>query len=147
MRQTERFSKIALTPESTDASRGRSWIRTESSFQRETASRVRSAAAMGWATAAIERLKQGQTVTVRPHGHSMAGKVDDGDTVTVEPVGERELRAGDIALCKVRGREYLHLVKAVQGQRYLIGNNRGGVNGWVGRAAIFGVAAHVERSR
>ena len=102
---------------------------------------------MGWASAAIKRLQQGQTVTVRPRGHSLAGKVDDGNTVTVEPVGEREPRAGDVVLCKVRGREYLHLVKAVQGQRYLIGNNRGGINGWVGRSAIFGIATRVEPSR
>ena len=101
---------------------------------------------MGWASAAIERLRRDETVTVRPRGHSMTGKVDDGDTVTVEPVGERALHRGDVVLCRVRGREYLHLVKAVQDQRYLIGNNRGGTNGWVGRAAIFGVATRVERS-
>jgi len=77
----------------------------------------------------------------------MTGTIDDGDTVTVEPVGERELRAGDVVLCKVRGREYLHLVKAVQDRRYLIGNNRGGTNGWVGRSAIFGIATRVEPSR
>ena len=100
---------------------------------------------MGWATAAIARLQQGQTVVVRPRGHSMSGKVNPGDTVTVEPLGAREPQPGDIVLCKVRGREYLHLVKATQGGRYLIGNNRGGINGWVGRSAIFGVATRVER--
>jgi hypothetical protein len=46
---------------------------------------------------------------------------------------------------RYRGREYLHLVKARQGDRYLIGNNRGGINGWVGRRAIFGIATRVER--
>jgi hypothetical protein len=45
---------------------------------------------------------------------------------------------GDIVLCKVRGAEYLHLVKAIQGSRFQIGNNRGHVNGWVGPNAIFG---------
>jgi SOS-response transcriptional repressor LexA len=101
---------------------------------------------MGWATAAIERLRRGHPVTVRPRGHSMTGKVNDGDTVTVEPLTERAPQVGDIVLCKVRGREYLHLVKAVQGERYLIGNNRGRLNGWVGRAAIFGVATCIARS-
>lgn len=100
---------------------------------------------MGWATAAIERLRQGQTVVVRPRGHSMTGSVNDGDIVTVGPLGEREPRVGDIVLCKVRGREYLHLIKAVQDRRYLIGNNRGGVNGWIGRAATFGVATTIAR--
>ena len=100
---------------------------------------------MGWASGAIERLRRGETVTVRPRGHSMTGRVNDGDTVTVEPVSERDLRVGDVVLCKVRGHEYLHLVKAVQGQRYLIGNNRGGTNGWVGRSAILGIATRIER--
>ena len=100
---------------------------------------------MGWASGAIERLRGGETVTVRPRGHSMNGRVNDADTVTVEPVRERDLRVGDVVLCKVRGHEYLHLVKAVQGQRYLIGNNRGGTNGWVGRSAIFGIATRIER--
>jgi len=53
---------------------------------------------------------------------------------------------GDIVLCRVRGREYLHLVKAVQDRRYLIGNNRGGTNGWVGRAAVYGIGTRIERS-
>jgi hypothetical protein len=29
-------------------------------------------------------------------------------------------------------------VKAIQGERYQIGNNRGGINGWIGRAQIYG---------
>lgn len=102
---------------------------------------------MGWASAAIERLRQGGTVTLRPRGHSMTGRVNDGDLVTLEPLGERELRVGDIVLLRLHGRECLHLVKAVQGGRALIGNNRGGVNGWAGRAAIAGVATRVVPSR
>ena len=102
---------------------------------------------MGWASAAIDRLRQGQATILRPRGHSMAGKVNDGDLVAVEPLGERELCAGDIVLVRLHGREYLHLVKAVQGGRYLIGNNRGGVNGWAGRHAIAGIATTVTSSR
>ncbi len=45
---------------------------------------------MGWATAAIARLQQGQPVVVRPRGHSMTGKVIHGDAVTVEPLGARD---------------------------------------------------------
>jgi hypothetical protein len=45
-------------------------------------------------------------------------------------------------LCHVRGRDDLHLVQAVRGHgdatRWLIGNNRGGLNGWVAATAIFG---------
>src|SRR5712692_5973596 len=45
---------------------------------------------MGWATAAIEQLTKGETVTVRPRGHSMTGRVNDGDQVSVEPLGGQD---------------------------------------------------------
>jgi hypothetical protein len=98
---------------------------------------------MGWATPYIAKLEQGETVQVRPRGHSMRGRVESGQLCTVEPAPE-VLEVGDVVLCKVRGREYLHLVKARQGDHYLIGNNRGRTNGWVSRNAIFGKCVRVE---
>jgi hypothetical protein len=47
-------------------------------------------------------------------------------------------------LCKVRGAEYLHIVKAIRGERFQIGNNRGGINGWIGANGIFGKCTLVE---
>jgi hypothetical protein len=64
--------------------------------------------------------------------------IRSGQEVTVEPLGEAAIHPGDVVLCRVRGAHYLHLVKAVQGDRYLIGNNRGGVNGWITRRSIYG---------
>ena len=49
----------------------------------------------------------------------MTGKVNDGDQVTVVPLGESDPAVGDIVLVRCRGREYLHLVKARQGERFL----------------------------
>ncbi len=74
----------------------------------------------------------------------MTGKVNNGQLVTVEPVGDHELVPGTVVLCKVKGSQYLHLIKAVQDDRYLIGNNRGGTNGWTQRSSIFGVCTTVE---
>jgi len=99
---------------------------------------------VGWAAAHIEKLKGGEAVSFRPRGNSMAGKVDSGQLCTVEPVDPTKLRVGDIVLCKVHGREYLHLVKAIHGQRFQIGNNRGRINGWVSAGAIFGRCVMVE---
>ena len=96
----------------------------------------------GWADEYIKRLKLGETMAFRPRGNSMKGRVEDGQLVTVLPVfSSTTLSVGDVVLCKVRGRQYLHLIKAVRGKnppRYQIGNNRGGVNGWIGRSSIFG---------
>jgi len=93
---------------------------------------------LGWADGHIARLAQGETVQFRPRGNSMVGQIESGQLCTVEPLGEYVLKIGDIVLCRVKGAQYLHLVKAIQGERFQIGNNRGGINGWVTRRQIFG---------
>ena len=100
---------------------------------------------MGWATHYIEKLRSGETVQFRPRGDSMRGKVESGQLCTVQPVaGDRPICVGDVVLCKVGGAEYLHIVKAMQGDRFQIGNNRGRINGWIGQNGIFGVLIKVE---
>jgi SOS-response transcriptional repressor LexA len=100
---------------------------------------------MSWADFAKEALRKGETVQIRPRGHSMQGKVNDGDLVTVQPCDPATLSVGDIVLVRIRGNDYLHLIKAVDGTRFLIGNNRGGTNGWVGANGIYGKAIKVEK--
>jgi hypothetical protein len=86
----------------------------------------------------VSTLQEGKPVTFRPRGNSMKGIINSGDLVTVVPI-TRELEVRDVVLCRVTGRVYLHLIKAIQDNRYLIGNNRGGVNGWTPRDHIYGV--------
>lgn len=100
---------------------------------------------MGWASPYIAKLRLGETVAFRPRGHSMKGKVNSGQLCTVEPVSDvAALIKGDIVLCKVNGNEYLHLIKAIQGSRFQIGNNRGRINGWIGANSIYGKCVKVE---
>jgi hypothetical protein len=100
---------------------------------------------MGWATNYITKLKAGETVKFRPRGGSMTGKIESGQLCTVEPIMDVSvLEVGEIVLCKVNGNEYLHLIKAIQGERFQIGNNRGFINGWVGPSAIHGRCVKVE---
>lgn len=99
---------------------------------------------MGWATQYIEKLLRHETVSFRPRGNSMSPKIKSGQLCTVQPVDTASLQVNDIVLCKVRGQEYLHLVKAVQDGRFQIGNNRGGINGWIGPRSIFGRLVRVE---
>jgi hypothetical protein len=99
---------------------------------------------MGWATEYIARLQQGETVQVRPRGHSMSGKIESGQLCTIQPVDPSSLKTGDIVLCKVNGAQYLHLVKAIQGNRFLIGNNRGRTNGWISGNCVYGKCVRVE---
>jgi hypothetical protein len=100
---------------------------------------------MGWASGYIKKLLDGETIKCRPRGNSMKGKINSGQLCTIMPLEKYDpIKVGDIVLCKVRGNEYLHLVKAVNGERYMIGNNFGKINGWVGRSQIFGVLVNVE---
>jgi hypothetical protein len=100
---------------------------------------------MGWATKYIEALGRGETVAFRPRGHSMSGRIESGQLVTVDPLQNGQVIAvGNIVLCKVNGTQYLHLVKAISGDRYQIGNNRGRINGWTSRRNIFGVVTRIE---
>ena len=92
---------------------------------------------MGWATNHVQKLLNGETVQFRPHGNSMAGKIDSGQLVTVVPVTDvQSLEVGQIVLCKVRGEHYLHLIDAKRDGQFLIANNHGRQNGWT--KTIFG---------
>jgi hypothetical protein len=81
---------------------------------------------MGWASEYIARLQNGETVQFRPRGNSMQGKIESGQLCTVEPVVPATLEAGDIVLCKVNGKQYLHLVKAIQESDFRSGTIAGG---------------------
>jgi len=100
---------------------------------------------MGWATHYIDQLHKGETDQFRPRGHSMKGKIASGQLVTVVPPGNRILKVGDIVLCKVNGNQYLHLIKAIQGERFQIGNNIGRINGWISQSSIYGVCVSIEK--
>jgi hypothetical protein len=90
-------------------------------------------------------LKNGETVGFRPRGHSMKGKIESGRLCTGAPIKEFErLEKGETVLCKVNGAEYPHLIKAIQGARFQIGNNRGRINGWSGVNSIFGKCVKIE---
>ena len=100
---------------------------------------------MPWADRHIDKLRKGEAVRCRVHGNSMRGLIESGQQVLLDPDLEPEV--GKAVLCRCRGSQYVHLVKAIQGhgsrRRFLIGNNRGGTNGWVGRKAIYGVVTEV----
>jgi len=109
---------------------------------------------VSWATQYIEQLKQGQTIKFRPHGNSMQPRIESGQLVTVVPVSIDcngcvehipPPRVGDIVLCKVDGKQWLHLATAIGSDgRYQISNNKGHVNGWCTLKNIFGVVVNVE---
>ena len=99
---------------------------------------------VGWASQYIAGLQAGETVEFRPRGDSMSGKVDVSQLCTAEPVAAEFLADDDIVLCKVNGRQYLHLIRAIQGGRFQIGHNRGRINGWISTNSIYGCCTRVQ---
>lgn len=91
-----------------------------------------------------DRAMNGETVTFRPQGQSMKGLINSGALVEVRPCNRDMLEADDIVLVKVKGNVYLHKILARQGSRLLIGNNRGGTNGWVGEEKVAGICVSVD---
>lgn len=89
----------------------------------------------------VEKLESGEETSFRPKGNSMSPKIESGQKVTISP-GISDVEVGDAVFCKVKGRFYCHLVKGVDGERFLIGNNKGGINGWTKR--VFGKVTKVE---
>lgn len=98
---------------------------------------------MSWARFAMEKLVAGETVTVKPRGHSMRGKVESGDEVLLAPCHADQLQVGDIVLFRVAGNLYLHLIKAMDAHRVQIGNNLSKINGWTHKSKVFGVAVEI----
>lgn len=100
---------------------------------------------MGWVNDARAELLAGRTVQVRPFGGSMRGRIESGQLVTLVPATGSEVNVDDAVLVEWKGGFLLHLVKEIDGDRLLIGNNLGKVNGWVPRSAVIGrVAAVVD---
>lgn len=103
---------------------------------------------MGWATRHIAKLEEGEVVKFRPTGNSMTPIIKSKQLVTVEPIKDtKDLEIGDVVLCKVQGREYLHKINAVRtigGPRpaFQICNNKGFINGWTYN--VYGKMTNVE---
>ena len=74
----------------------------------------------------------------------MSPLIYSGDSVELTP-DLSGLRIRNVVLCKVNGNVYLHLIKAVNGDRYLIGNCKGKVNGWTSKRNIYGKVVSIRR--
>jgi len=93
---------------------------------------------MSWVSEAVAALTKGVAAEVRPRGGSMRGRIEDNQLVTIEPIDPASVVVGDVVLVRWKGNYLLHLVKEVDGERLLIGNNVGKTNGWAARSDVLG---------
>jgi uncharacterized Fe-S cluster-containing protein len=79
----------------------------------------------------LEQLEKGETIITSEKGNSMTPLIKSGQKHKLAPIKLEEVEIGDIVYCKVHGKMYTHLVKAIDIQKGLqIGNNHGDINGW-----------------
>jgi len=85
----------------------------------------------------LEKLQNGETFVTSEKGNSMVPLIKSGQDHKITPISLEECEIGDIVYCKVKGNFYTHLVKAKDNKKgVLIGNNKGGINGWT--KAVYG---------
>ena len=99
---------------------------------------------MSWADHAIQSLEKTGQAQTRPRGNSMLPLIKSGALVTLGKCSPEDVKVGSIVLVRVGGNVYLHLVTAINGDRYQISNNRGHINGWVKFHAIYGRAVRID---
>jgi hypothetical protein len=78
----------------------------------------------------LDKLQKGETFITSEKGNSMSPIIKSGQEHKIAPVKLENVEVDDIVFCKVNGHFYTHLVKGKGVKGFLIGNNKGGINGW-----------------
>lgn len=77
----------------------------------------------------LKEIEEKGFVKVSPKGNSMKGRIKSGQEILL--VKEKSYGVGDAVLAKVKGKFYVHIIKATRGKdEFQIANNKGFVNGW-----------------
>lgn len=93
----------------------------------------------------LERLEKGESFITSEKGNSMSPLIKSGQKHKLVPTTWKDVDVDDIVYCKVKGNFYTHLVKAKNDEKgCLIGNNKGGVNGWTKQ--VFGKVIEIIKN-
>lgn len=92
---------------------------------------------------ALRDLKSCKAVYAYPAGKSMPGVLEQGRGYLISPLtSDQKLEVGDIVLCRITGRIFLHSILKTNLEdkrpRVLIGNLIGGITGWTSVSEVFG---------
>ena len=87
--------------------------------------------------------EKGETV-IRCNGNSMRPLIAPKEAIYLKKVDPSKIRVGDAVFCRVNGNLQVHMVGAIDGERFRIENIRGHVNGWIRANSIFGLCVQVE---
>ena len=95
-------------------------------------------------TLAIQTLAEFGSVVITCNGNSMRPLIAPKEAIHLRKVDLSLLRVGDAVFCRINGNLQVHLISAVDKDRFQISNNHGHVNGWINHYNIFGLCVKVE---
>lgn len=93
---------------------------------------------------AIQILAEKGTAILKCNGNSMRPIMAPGDSLYIQKIDTSLLCPGDIVFCRIHGNLQVHLLSAIDNQRFQISNNKGHINGWISSSAIFGLCVQVN---
>ena len=99
---------------------------------------------MGWVKDALKELAENGQCQIRPQGGSMRGRIESGQLVTIEKINPEDIHLEDAVFVKWKGNYLLHIVKEIQDDQVLIGNNVGKLNGWIPLKDVIGKVTKIE---
>jgi signal peptidase I len=97
-------------------------------------------------------LQHGKSLRFKARGMSMRPLVQDGDTLVVQPVEARQIRAGDVVLCSIQEdcvvvHRVLRRLPEADGFTFLVqGDQAAQPDGWIPQAQVYGRVAAIERA-
>ena len=75
----------------------------------------------------------------------MRGRIESGQLVTLEPVADAsKLSIDDVVLVRWKGNYILHIIRDIQENQILIGNNLGKINGWASADDVAAIVTAVQ---
>lgn len=93
----------------------------------------------------VAELQDGHSIQLTAGGGSMRGRIEVGQVMTISPIDVRDVQVGDVVLTRwKKGRYLTHLIREIDGDRVLIGNNLGKINGWVAASDILGKVTQID---
>jgi hypothetical protein len=106
--------------------------------------RKTGAAKMNKREYAVKILQEKGECVIRCNGNSMRPIIAPQEAIHLKKVLHQQLRVGDAVFVRIKGNLQVHLITAIDKDRYMISNNHGHQNGWVGANCIYGLATQIE---
>lgn len=93
---------------------------------------------------AIKILEEKGECVIRCNGKSMLPIIAPNESIHLKKVSHQQLRVGDAVFVRIKSNLQVHLISAIDKDRFQISNNHNFVNGWVGANSIYGLATQIE---